>query len=468
MKLAIILRGISYYDNPDVKVSNSSTVDYRECVESMEKNLIVPLKGVFNSIDFFLVTYNSPKLSDLIETFKPIDMMIYPTSSMQTYRKRITVKLMIDCVELLELYPEYDYILMTRFDLYYYRALNMSKVDLEKFNFGWQGEIGQCDDSFWLFRRKHLSTLKPYLHGENFNGNSCHDFNYKIGADNCNYISKPLDPANNYHMPDFWLFARYLPEFRAGTYKLYDWPEKPKKKLAVLLRGIMYYDGAEKVCYSDRPVDYTECYESMMKNLITPLKTVFEHIDYFIVTYANDKMEQILRDFKPIRDMQIHPKSSYQTFRSKATVHRISEAMNLLQPYESEYDNVLLTRADLYYYNKPLNLDRVKLDLFNFAWMGSIGKQCCDSFWLFSSKYIPHVREHLQKMQSAGSNNCHNMNNDIPEDERNYISRELTFDSSNHTGYSFPDFWFFGRHLCEWDKKNNILRTKDGDFILYD
>ena len=460
MKLAIILRGISYYDNTSIKVSNSPMVDYRECVESLEENLIQPLKTVFEQIDFFLVTYNSPKLIDIFNYFNPIDAIIYPASSILTERVRITPKLMIDCLHVIEPYEEYDHILMTRFDLFYYRPFDLSKVSLDKFNFGWKGERGQCDDSFWMFRRSHIPILKTYLMGENYNGNSCHDFNYKIGLDNSNYISKPLDPDNGYHMPDFWLFSRYLPEFRAGTYKLYDWPPK-RKRLAIVLRGIMFYNGKEKVCYSNRPVDYKECYESMQAKLLKPLKTIFSTIDFYIVTYDNDRMAEILEDFKP-KDTIINPRSSIMTYRKVITVKIITDAINLIEPRQNDYDNILITRSDLYYYNKPLDLDKIKFDKFNFGWKGPIG-QCDDSFWFITPKHIPIIKSYLDMERGRNSNNCHNMNTYIPSEEQNYISADFTYDSNTRTGYGVPDFWFFGRYLYVYDKENKVLHTGDQD-----
>lgn len=474
MKLAIILRGISYYDNLNIKVSNSETVDFQECIDSMNTNLIVPLKEVFDEIDFFIVTYASSKLNEVVDTLKPRDAMIYPASTILVYRHRITVKLMIDCLTVIEPYEEYDHILMTRFDLFFYRPLDLSKINFDKFNFGWKGEIGQCDDSFWLFRRKHIPSMKQYLNNDNFGGNSCHDYNRKIGDENCNYISKPLDPANGYHMPDFWLFARYLPEFYAGKYKLYDWPpeneniEKIEKRdrLAIIFRGIMFYDGKEKVCYSNRPVDYKECLDSMWKNLLSPLKKKFRHIDFFIVTYANDRMPDILSDFGP-RDMIIYPRSSIMTFRRVITVKLISDVMNLIEPYKNEYDNILITRADLFYYNKPLDLNKINFDKFNFGWKNLCG-HCDDSFWLVAPKHLPVIRNYTDEQLKLGTNNCHTMHNYIPEEERHYISQWLDYDSSTHTGHGMPDFWFFGRYLPVWDKENRVLHTEDGDLILYD
>lgn len=469
MKLAIILRGISYYDNIHVPVSNSPTVDFRECLESFNKNLLTPLQNKFDQIDFFLVTYNSPKLKEVLDTYKPIDATIYPASSILDNKHRITVKLMTDAVSLIEPYQKnYDYILLTRFDLYYYQRFNLNKVDWDKFNFGWKGERGQCDDSFWLFKPSHINRLKKYLHAENYNGHSCHDFNHRIGLENSHYISKPLDPANGYHMPDFWLFSRYLPEFKAGTYKLYDWPPKKRRnRLAIVFRGIMFYNGQDRVCYSDRVVDYKECLESFRTKLLTPLSDIFNEIDFYIVTYDNDRMSEILADFEP-KDMMIYPRSSIMTYRKTITVKLLTDAMSLIEPYADEYDNILITRSDLYYYNKPIDTDKIKWDKFNFGWVNLVG-HCDDSFWLITPKFIPAINSHLEQMRNIGSNNGHLMNTVLAPDEINYISRPLTYDSSTRTGHGVPDFWFFSRYIPDYDRENKVLRSKkDGDLILYD
>jgi hypothetical protein len=213
--LALILRGISYYNNPKIEVSKSSTVNYKNCLESVRENLIKPLKTIFEKIDIFIVTYDSEILSDLRNDFQPIDQKIYPIQFIAKVDRETVVQFqMLDAVKLIEPY-DYKYVLITRFDLYYYNSLNIKDINLEKFNFGWVADVGQADDNFLLFnKKKYLHQLKNY-----FSQNSYpHGLNKFV--DNPSYICK-LDPHNGYNYPYFYIFARCIEDYKNRKIKLY-------------------------------------------------------------------------------------------------------------------------------------------------------------------------------------------------------------------------------------------------------
>jgi hypothetical protein len=159
-KLAIILRGISYYDGRYTQESptKSNFINYKECIQSMRSNLLTRLNKIFSEIDFFIVTYDNDKLKDIRNDFKPIDEKIYPSDLIYNVDKfTIVKKLILDSLDLIEPHiNKYDYILLTRFDLYYCKPFDLNTINLNKFNFGWIGEIGQCDDNFLLFHKNIL------------------------------------------------------------------------------------------------------------------------------------------------------------------------------------------------------------------------------------------------------------------------------------------------------------------------
>jgi hypothetical protein len=217
--LAIVLRGISYLENA-ASVSRSASVDYKLCLENFKNNLIEPLKTKFEKIDIFLNTYYSKELVNIIKAYNPLDMLIKPESSIKPIDQNFVAKNIAESLDLCLKY-NHDYILQTRFDLYYYRKLDMEKVDLNKINFGWVGENGQCDDSWVLFPRKQAEIAAAVCSGRKGDIPCTHYVNRYFSNNECNYISRPLDPYNNYHFPDFYIFQRVLDDYKSGKLKVY-------------------------------------------------------------------------------------------------------------------------------------------------------------------------------------------------------------------------------------------------------
>ena len=220
MKLAIVLRGISYYNGDDI-ISNSKNIDYRECIESFRNNLVSQLKKRFDIIDIYLVTYETEMLGKIIEDYKPKNTLIYDRDAVFE-RKTVNI-LMSDAIRLINP-KEYDNVLLTRFDLYFYKPFPIHEVNLEKIVFGWKGEVGQCDDNFVLFPSKYSESLKIGL-----SQNYAHGINYKFSPEECMYLST-LDPDKGYHFPDFYIFQRNISEYKSGNMKLLPEPIHRRNK----------------------------------------------------------------------------------------------------------------------------------------------------------------------------------------------------------------------------------------------
>jgi hypothetical protein len=208
-RLAIVVRGIGYYRD-DTKVSRSSVVDYRNCLASFKENLLKPLRTRFE-IDVFLITYYSELLPEMIKDFSPKDVFIMPRKDLkrQSNPNEYVCKLICDCFDLVEEY-KYDFVLENRFDLYYYRPINPSRIDLSKVNFAWCGELGQCDDSFIIFPIKFLPRAREFLENVYIRHRGyTHALNSAF-PNQCHYISQNLDPDNGYHFPDFFVIYRFI------------------------------------------------------------------------------------------------------------------------------------------------------------------------------------------------------------------------------------------------------------------
>lgn len=199
MKLAIVLRGISFY-NDEQKVTTSSFVNYKSCLLSYRK-FMKKLEEKFK-VDTFLVTYYSDEFGNVLNDFKPKDVFLYPKHSVFTKKNYVSASI-VDGMDLVEKYGNYDNILFCRFDLYYREVLNINNLDFNKIIFGWIGEVDQSDDNFFIIPNRLYSHVYNYFKHNTY----VHGLSYNTSKNDYIYLSK-LDPAQNLHYPTTYIFDR--------------------------------------------------------------------------------------------------------------------------------------------------------------------------------------------------------------------------------------------------------------------
>jgi len=127
MRYALCLRGISYlekYTFDNRGTMDEYTIDFTHSVESIEKNIINPLRDQGHTVDIFFNTYSSIKLNEYISRLTPVLI------KEREFNPNITpgnwshiFDLIIDSALLINDYQEehnfiYDRIMITRFDEY--------------------------------------------------------------------------------------------------------------------------------------------------------------------------------------------------------------------------------------------------------------------------------------------------------------------------------------------------------------
>ena len=127
MRYALCLRGISYlekYTFDNRGNMDEYTIDFIHSVESIEKNILNPLREQGHTVDVFFNTYSSIKLNEYISRLNPVsikerefDPIVKPGNWSHIF------DLIIDSAILVNDYQEdnmfvYDRIIITRFDEY--------------------------------------------------------------------------------------------------------------------------------------------------------------------------------------------------------------------------------------------------------------------------------------------------------------------------------------------------------------
>jgi len=162
--IAIILRGISYDDNYICKRDNRTfTIDYRRSIDNYLENIINPLKKINKEIHFFIITNKHLYSNDLINTFKPKRYILLEENIVKK-SERVYSPIAERCRDGLYLVRdymaeeciEYEWIIMTRFDLKFHKPLTTYDWDEKCINVGLRCKFQKniCDN---------LHILKPSL-----------------------------------------------------------------------------------------------------------------------------------------------------------------------------------------------------------------------------------------------------------------------------------------------------------------
>ena len=162
MRIALILRGISYYED-------KYTIDFRNTAPSIQHHLIRDLELAGHKVDIFLLTHPSKYIQALIEGYKPVSWKLKEYKNIPFGEAQIIVgePMMIDqhldCIDLCEAYEkehafEYDHVLITRFDLFYYQSISKVAIDYDAFNYSFKHE-----DGFLFYPRSKNEVLRDCL-----------------------------------------------------------------------------------------------------------------------------------------------------------------------------------------------------------------------------------------------------------------------------------------------------------------
>jgi len=180
MRIALIFRGISYIDQYEHKYGiPKHTIDFRNTGDSIVANLIQPLREAGHTVDVMFCTYHSNKEKDLLSFYQPVahrfkEYQAIPLGAAQTIiGEPMLIDQHMECIELMEGYEQehgfqYDNVLITRFDLYYYQKITEVGVNTNQFNYAfWHiarptgaPPIWSSEDNFLFYPRAKTELLK--------------------------------------------------------------------------------------------------------------------------------------------------------------------------------------------------------------------------------------------------------------------------------------------------------------------
>jgi hypothetical protein len=177
MKFALCFRGITYLDSynhchglPIYKI------DFRDTYSSIKENIIDDIITNGNNLDTFITTYNSILNDELINIYSPkkynfTDYSDVPFDNIEEITAKIYIKQTLELISMIETYEneknfKYDFIIITRSDLYFYQKFTKINIDYNVFNFPFwhmNGSIFSSEDNFIAFPRNKLIIFKTIL-----------------------------------------------------------------------------------------------------------------------------------------------------------------------------------------------------------------------------------------------------------------------------------------------------------------
>ncbi len=194
MKFALVLRGISYLENYEHKYGIPKyTIDFRDTSESIYNNIINPLRELGHEVDIFFNTYHNDFENELMDIYKPKGTLFknYTPIPLGLAQTIIGEPMLIDhhleCIQLYENYEKdngfkYDNIIITRFDLYYYKKFTEVGIDTDVFNYTfWHiarppnaPTIFSSEDNFVCYPRNKTELFKTCLYEMKHDKQSTH------------------------------------------------------------------------------------------------------------------------------------------------------------------------------------------------------------------------------------------------------------------------------------------------------
>jgi hypothetical protein len=147
MRIAVCLIGMSYYDGNSLQKR-----DWRNCVDN--------IKNFFKEIDvrYYITTYNSQFNDDIIQAYNPVKSLflnIDENTQRGTYIKALN-----------NVDDDVDFIICTRFDIFFNKNISDFNIDYNKFNFlfrekgNWDRVVNDINvrfvtDNFFAFPSKY-------------------------------------------------------------------------------------------------------------------------------------------------------------------------------------------------------------------------------------------------------------------------------------------------------------------------
>jgi len=164
LRILIVLRGISYDSS-----YRHGACNFERTYENFFSHMVGPWRLQGHKVDVGLMTYNSKKLAKVVEVYSPI--FLYDPGVAYNAAGRTKLNSMVEALQAADNAGGaklWDFIVMTRFDLFMREPITRYSIDFGKANFLWPEknlwdepfeELPRVGDAMQLFNSAYLGAL---------------------------------------------------------------------------------------------------------------------------------------------------------------------------------------------------------------------------------------------------------------------------------------------------------------------
>lgn len=165
-------------------------------------------------------------------------------------------------------------------------------------------------------------------------------------------------------------------------------------KIALIFAGISFGHKSDR--------DFNHCFPNIERNIIKPLRKMKHKVDSYVMTYDNDRMDEVKKLLKPKRLASIPFEGSKQNPTRAAAVALVEE----------DVDFYIMSRFDVHY-NKSLEDFNLDWDKFNFVSREGNGhwenqQFVGDTFYAWPSRLHEQVIHGYMELSKFDPNHMHN------------------------------------------------------------
>jgi len=181
-------------------------------------------------------------------------------------------------------------------------------------------------------------------------------------------------------------------------------------KIAINLVGVSYND-------TGRTRNYTDSYDSFINYIVKPLEKEGHEISYYICTYDNDKKNDIIETYKPVKHTFLDKNLAklgggdvidFGGRKMLIMIHTYLTSLLELKKENLDVDIVISTRFDMMWKTNPFKDFNFDFSKFNFLFRDYIYTEnplVCDAFYVLPYKMIESLIEAILELNDNPFNN---------------------------------------------------------------
>ena len=157
-----------------------------------------------------------------------------------------------------------------------------------------------------------------------------------------------------------------------------------KKRMAICFFGIHYLECLNHWTGDKKRIDFRLYVDNFKEKVLDYFSKYFE-IDIFICTNRSEFVKELLDIYQPKRHIIVENQTNQIFSKNNKVIKVLNCCINYQKDNDINYDNILLSRFDIFFEKEFNNIDYRKLNIISIL---ECDHFICDNFYLFPQKYL--------------------------------------------------------------------------------